>query len=279
MTAARRGASTASRPPSPLGCRPRLLQLLRHPVDGESSTRRTPTAACSGSRRLRPGRALPGQPPDPARPARVVPSSSDRRPAPRRAFAVYLARVRLTLVRNATLLVELGGRRILVEPMLDPTGARPPVEDSPNPRPQPARPAAAPRRGDRARPGRGDRHAPPSRTTSTRPARGSSRATCRSSASRRTRSACAVSGSTPGRSRRARLGGAPDRPHRRPPRLGPGHGRRGSAPSAASSSTGSTSPATPSGAPRSRRRSSAIARGSPSSTGAARASSRAARSS
>jgi L-ascorbate metabolism protein UlaG (beta-lactamase superfamily) len=41
--------------------------------------------------------------------------------------------VRITLVRNATLLLELAGRRILVEPMLDEVGARPPVEDSPNP--------------------------------------------------------------------------------------------------------------------------------------------------
>jgi L-ascorbate metabolism protein UlaG (beta-lactamase superfamily) len=45
--------------------------------------------------------------------------------------------VRLTLVRHATLLVELGGRRILMEPMLDPVGARPPVEDSPSPRRNP----------------------------------------------------------------------------------------------------------------------------------------------
>lgn len=45
--------------------------------------------------------------------------------------------MRLTLIRHATLLVELGGRRILVEPMLDPPGTRPPVEDSPNARPNP----------------------------------------------------------------------------------------------------------------------------------------------
>jgi L-ascorbate metabolism protein UlaG (beta-lactamase superfamily) len=45
--------------------------------------------------------------------------------------------VRVTLVRNATLLVELAGRCILVEPMLDDAGARPPVEDSPNPRRNP----------------------------------------------------------------------------------------------------------------------------------------------
>lgn len=52
--------------------------------------------------------------------------------------------MRLTLVRHATLLVELGGRRILVEPMLDPPGARPPVEDSPNPRQNPLVPLPLP---------------------------------------------------------------------------------------------------------------------------------------
>ena len=52
--------------------------------------------------------------------------------------------MRLTLVRNATLLVELTGRRILVEPMLDAAGARPPVEDSPNPRRNPLVPLPFP---------------------------------------------------------------------------------------------------------------------------------------
>jgi L-ascorbate metabolism protein UlaG (beta-lactamase superfamily) len=52
--------------------------------------------------------------------------------------------VRLTLVRNATLLVELAGCRILVEPMLDDAGARPPVEDSPNPRRNPLVPLPFP---------------------------------------------------------------------------------------------------------------------------------------
>jgi L-ascorbate metabolism protein UlaG (beta-lactamase superfamily) len=41
--------------------------------------------------------------------------------------------MRLRLIRNATLLVTLAGRRVLVDPMLDPAGARPPVEDTPNP--------------------------------------------------------------------------------------------------------------------------------------------------
>jgi L-ascorbate metabolism protein UlaG (beta-lactamase superfamily) len=38
--------------------------------------------------------------------------------------------MRLTLVRNATLLLELEGRRLLVDPALDDTGARPPVENT-----------------------------------------------------------------------------------------------------------------------------------------------------
>ena len=41
--------------------------------------------------------------------------------------------MRLTLVRNATVIVELAGRRILVDPMLDDAGARPPVENTANP--------------------------------------------------------------------------------------------------------------------------------------------------
>src|SRR4051794_4871154 len=43
----------------------------------------------------------------------------------------------LTLVRNATLLVEMGGRRLLVDPSLDPAGARPPIENTADPRPNP----------------------------------------------------------------------------------------------------------------------------------------------
>jgi L-ascorbate metabolism protein UlaG (beta-lactamase superfamily) len=41
--------------------------------------------------------------------------------------------MRLRLIRNATLLVKLAGRCVLVDPMLDPAGARPPVENTPNP--------------------------------------------------------------------------------------------------------------------------------------------------
>jgi L-ascorbate metabolism protein UlaG (beta-lactamase superfamily) len=40
--------------------------------------------------------------------------------------------VRITLVRSATIVVELDGRRILVDPMLDDVGARPPIEGTRN---------------------------------------------------------------------------------------------------------------------------------------------------
>jgi L-ascorbate metabolism protein UlaG (beta-lactamase superfamily) len=52
--------------------------------------------------------------------------------------------VRLTLVRNATLLVEVGDLRLLVDPMLDDAGARPPVENTPNPVPNPLVPLPMP---------------------------------------------------------------------------------------------------------------------------------------
>jgi L-ascorbate metabolism protein UlaG (beta-lactamase superfamily) len=41
--------------------------------------------------------------------------------------------VRITLIRNATVVVEVAGRRILVDPMLDPARARPPIESTANP--------------------------------------------------------------------------------------------------------------------------------------------------
>jgi L-ascorbate metabolism protein UlaG (beta-lactamase superfamily) len=52
--------------------------------------------------------------------------------------------MRLTLVRNATLLLEVEGLRILVDPMLDDAGARPPVENTPNPRRNPLVPLPIP---------------------------------------------------------------------------------------------------------------------------------------
>jgi L-ascorbate metabolism protein UlaG (beta-lactamase superfamily) len=43
----------------------------------------------------------------------------------------------LRLIRNATLRLELAGRQLLVDPMLDRAGARPPVEDTENDRRNP----------------------------------------------------------------------------------------------------------------------------------------------
>lgn len=41
--------------------------------------------------------------------------------------------MKLTHLRHATFLVEFGGKRILVDPMLDPAGARPPIANTANP--------------------------------------------------------------------------------------------------------------------------------------------------
>jgi L-ascorbate metabolism protein UlaG (beta-lactamase superfamily) len=43
----------------------------------------------------------------------------------------------IRLVRHATLQIELGGQKLLVDPMLDPAGARPPVANTPNDRRNP----------------------------------------------------------------------------------------------------------------------------------------------
>jgi L-ascorbate metabolism protein UlaG (beta-lactamase superfamily) len=45
--------------------------------------------------------------------------------------------MRLRLIRHATLELDYGGRRLLVDPMLDPAGARGPVENTPNDRRNP----------------------------------------------------------------------------------------------------------------------------------------------
>jgi L-ascorbate metabolism protein UlaG (beta-lactamase superfamily) len=45
--------------------------------------------------------------------------------------------MRIRLLRHATLLVETGGRRFLVDPLLGPAGSQPPVPETPNPRPNP----------------------------------------------------------------------------------------------------------------------------------------------
>jgi L-ascorbate metabolism protein UlaG (beta-lactamase superfamily) len=45
--------------------------------------------------------------------------------------------MRLRLIRNATLELDYAGRRLLIDPMLDPAGARGPVADTPNDRRNP----------------------------------------------------------------------------------------------------------------------------------------------
>ena len=45
--------------------------------------------------------------------------------------------MKIRLIRHATLVIELDGKRLLVDPQLDPAGARPPIDNTPNPRPNP----------------------------------------------------------------------------------------------------------------------------------------------
>ena len=45
--------------------------------------------------------------------------------------------MRLRLIRNATLRIRFAGRDLILDPMLDPAGARPPVEDTADPRRNP----------------------------------------------------------------------------------------------------------------------------------------------
>lgn len=52
--------------------------------------------------------------------------------------------MRLRLIRHATLVVEYHGRKLLVDPMLDDTGVRPAVQNSPNPRNNPLVPLPTP---------------------------------------------------------------------------------------------------------------------------------------
>jgi L-ascorbate metabolism protein UlaG (beta-lactamase superfamily) len=52
--------------------------------------------------------------------------------------------VQLTLVRNATVILEIARQRILVDPMLDDMGARPPIEGTRNPVPNPVVPLPVP---------------------------------------------------------------------------------------------------------------------------------------
>jgi L-ascorbate metabolism protein UlaG (beta-lactamase superfamily) len=52
--------------------------------------------------------------------------------------------VKLTLIRNATVLLELDDRRLLLDPALDEADARPPVENTPNQRRNPIVPLVVP---------------------------------------------------------------------------------------------------------------------------------------
>ena len=45
--------------------------------------------------------------------------------------------MRLWLIRHATVRVHAAGMHVLVDPQLDPAGARPPIDDTPEPRPNP----------------------------------------------------------------------------------------------------------------------------------------------
>jgi L-ascorbate metabolism protein UlaG (beta-lactamase superfamily) len=45
--------------------------------------------------------------------------------------------MRLRLLRHATLVVQMGDVRLLIDPMLDPVGTQPPVPETPNPLPNP----------------------------------------------------------------------------------------------------------------------------------------------
>ncbi len=48
--------------------------------------------------------------------------------------------MRLRLIRHATLVIEYAGKALLLDPMLDDAGARPPIQNSPNPRNNPVAP-------------------------------------------------------------------------------------------------------------------------------------------
>jgi L-ascorbate metabolism protein UlaG (beta-lactamase superfamily) len=52
--------------------------------------------------------------------------------------------MRLRFIRHATLLVDYGGRKLLVDPMLSDVGTQPPIENSPNPQKNPLVPLPIP---------------------------------------------------------------------------------------------------------------------------------------
>ena len=52
--------------------------------------------------------------------------------------------MRLRLIRHTTLIVEYNGHKLMVDPMLDEAAARPPIQNSPNPRKNPLVPLPLP---------------------------------------------------------------------------------------------------------------------------------------
>jgi L-ascorbate metabolism protein UlaG (beta-lactamase superfamily) len=61
-----------------------------------------------------------------------------------RTLAVEAATSQIRLIRHATLIVRYGGSVLLVDPMLSDPGVMPPIDRSPNPRPNPLGPLSAP---------------------------------------------------------------------------------------------------------------------------------------
>ena len=52
--------------------------------------------------------------------------------------------MQLQLIRHATMLIEYADMRLLLDPMLSDAGAMPPIENSPQPRPNPLVPLPCP---------------------------------------------------------------------------------------------------------------------------------------
>src|SRR3954454_4372335 len=79
------------------------------------------------------------------RPARRHRGEARRRTAAeQRSHGASRRAVIVTLVRNATLVVEYAGRRLLVAPMLGEPGSAPPIGNTPNQRPNPLVPLPVP---------------------------------------------------------------------------------------------------------------------------------------
>src|SRR5437660_7804578 len=61
-----------------------------------------------------------------------------------RTEGLYYLRMRLRLIRHATLTIEYNGHKLIIDPMLDEAGARPPIQNSPHPRKNPLVPLPMP---------------------------------------------------------------------------------------------------------------------------------------